>query len=569
MNSLSKILHCLALIVICAGCSSDKNSDQEPASVVEAVNDVSFDWFEYSGGDSEFEQDLDEGHYFNPILAGYNPDPSIVRVGEDYYLVNSSFAHWPGLPIYHSKDLVNWQQIGHGLERTEQLDLAGIETSHGIYAPTIRYHEGVFYIITTAVYSGGNFIITSEDPAGPWSKPVFLPEVGGIDPDLFFDDDGRVYVSHNDEPEGEPLYGGHRALWMWELDLAAMKVLPDSRRLLVNGGVNIEDEPIWTEGPHIYKKDGWYYLTAAEGGTGPNHSQTIFRARNLEDEFVPYENNPILTQRDLDPARPDPIVNAGHADFVQTQHGEWWAVFLASRAYGNGLHNVGRETFLLPVEWRDEWPHILPAGEAIPYRHKRPSGFNSGMDLAPLTGNFDWKDDFDGTELALIWKSLRGPFQDWASVQDGALVITPRSELLTGLQVPSFIGRKQQHENFEARLALDTTFAAGRSAGMAAYQNSKFHYFLALRPSAEGAEVFLEQVAKGESKVLASKVLDQGRQQVIMGMEGRQGLGAFYIENAKGERDYLIKDADLTLLSTNVAGGFVGAHIGMYARIEQ
>ncbi|HET9055110.1 MAG TPA: glycoside hydrolase family 43 protein, partial [Cyclobacteriaceae bacterium] len=297
-------------------------------------NYAEFRWFEYTGGDAIFAGELKKDHYYNPVIAGYYPDPSVVRVKDDYYLVNSSFAYFPGLPIFHSKDLVNWRQIGHAFSRRSQLTFEkGQNMSHGIFAPTIRYHDGLFYIITTDVYGIGNFYITAKNPAGPWSDPVILPEIGGIDPDLFFDDDGRVYIAHNEGPEGEPLYDGHRAIWLWEFDLNNKNVLKNSGRVIVNGGVDISKKPIWIEGPHLYKVNDWYYLSCAEGGTSEDHSQVIFRTKNLAESFVPYEKNPILTQRDLSPARANPVTSTGHADVVQTQNGEWWAVFLGIRPY--------------------------------------------------------------------------------------------------------------------------------------------------------------------------------------------------------------------------------------------
>jgi len=274
------------------------------------VSGVFFEWFEYTGKDKLFDQKLAPGEFQNPVLPGFYPDPSIVRVDDDYYMVNSSFGYFPGLPVFKSTDLVSWQQIGHALTKESQFNFSGLRISKGIFAPTLRYHEGTYYLVTTAVDSGGNFLITSSDPAGPWSDPVFLPEVGGIDPDIFFDDDGRVYITHNSTPIGEPLYDGHRAIWIWEFDLSSKKIIPGSDRLIVDGGVDITKEPIWIEGPHIYKTKGWYYLMCAEGGTGDQHSVVIFRSKSLEEPFVPYEHNPILTQRDLDPSRPNPIANA-------------------------------------------------------------------------------------------------------------------------------------------------------------------------------------------------------------------------------------------------------------------
>ena len=394
---------------------------QQPAA--DQVPPAQFDWFRYQGMDAMFEPPLPAGYYQNPLLAGFFPDPSITQRrnadgSEDFYLVNSSFAYTPGLPILHSKDLVNWQLIGHAITRPSQVEMTGLSVSQGLFAPTLRYHNGLFYLINTAVGGRGNFLLTATDPAGPWSDPIWLPQIGGIDPDLFFDDDGKVYIAHNDAPPGEPLYDGHRAIWLWQYDPVAQAVLTDSRRLLVNGGVDIASRPIWIEGPHLYKHNGWYYLLCAEGGTAEGHSAVIFRSKSLSEPFVPAPHNPILTQRDLPAARGEPQISAtGHADFVRLADGSWWAVFLGQRTYaarpaplsGQPVSavqspqteqapeptafdqqvpasqqpsaryaNTGRETFLLPVHWpadgdQQGWPEILAQGEAVPLRPQRPA----------------------------------------------------------------------------------------------------------------------------------------------------------------------------------------------------
>jgi xylan 1,4-beta-xylosidase len=258
-----------------------------PCAAAEAP-EVAFDWFQYEGLDPQFEEPLQPDHYRNPVLAGFYPDPSVVRVGDDYYLVNSTFAYFPGLPVFHSRDLVHWRKIGHAVNRRGQLTFEnGQGISRGLFAPTIRHHDDTFYIINTDVDGIGNFIITAENPAGPWSDPVRLPEIDGIDPDLYFDEDGRVWVVHNGPPEGEPLYQGHRAIWLWAFDLETMALVKGSNRVLVNGGVDISKKPIWIEGPHLYKANGWYYLSCAEGGTEEGHSQVIFRSRSLDEPFIP------------------------------------------------------------------------------------------------------------------------------------------------------------------------------------------------------------------------------------------------------------------------------------------
>ena len=202
----------------------------------------------------------------NPILMGFYPDPSICRKGEDYYIVNSSFVYAPGVPIFHSRDLAHWEQIGNILDRPSQLPVAGADISDGIYAPTIRYHDGLFYMITTNVTHGNNFIVTAENPEGPWSEPYYLgDDAPGIDPSLFFDDDGKCYYcGTRPNPEGVR-YNGDWEIWIQELDLKTMKLVGESMAIW-KGAVK---DCIWPEGPHIYKIGEYYYLMHAEGGTGP------------------------------------------------------------------------------------------------------------------------------------------------------------------------------------------------------------------------------------------------------------------------------------------------------------
>ena len=282
--------------------------------VSQAAEPVLFDWFEYTGRDKAFAQPLEPGQYRNPILAGFYPDPSIVRAGDRYYLVNSTFTYFPGIPVFESRDLVHWTQVGNVIDRPSQLDFDGLGMSRGVFAPTIEYHAGTFYVLNTSVDAGGNFIATAKNPAGPWSDPIWLKSIDGIDPSLFFDE-GKVYLINNDAPEGTPLYEGHRAIWMTELDPDTLQPV-GPRKVLINGGMDISQKPIWIEGPHIYKRDGWYYLVCAEGGTSLQHSQVVARSRDIWGPYTPYQHNPILTQRDLPEDRADAIGNAGHADLV-------------------------------------------------------------------------------------------------------------------------------------------------------------------------------------------------------------------------------------------------------------
>jgi alpha-N-arabinofuranosidase len=223
----------------------------------------------------------------NPVLAGFYPDPSVLKVGADYYLINSTFAYFPGIPVFHSKDLKNWKQIGNVISRPSQMNFMGHRMTRGLFAPAIDYHNGIYYVTCTLIDRGGNFIVTAKNPAGPWSDPVWLPEVKGIDPSLYFENDKAYIVYNSDAPDNNPLYPGHRTIRIYEFDYASLKVIGEER-ILVNGGVDLSKKPVWIEGPHFIKRNGWYYLYAAEGGTSVNHSQVVFRSRSMQGPFVPY-----------------------------------------------------------------------------------------------------------------------------------------------------------------------------------------------------------------------------------------------------------------------------------------
>ncbi len=295
-----------------------------------------------------------KSEFCNPILAGFYPDPSICGVGSDYYLVCSSFSYFPGIPIFQSKDLVNWKQIGHVMDRPEQLNVDSLGVSRGIFAPAIRYNKGVYYVTCTLVDKGGNFVVTSEKPEGPWSNPVWLPQINGIDPSLFFDDDGKAYIIYNSiPPDDKPLYDGHRTIRMCRFDAAALKIVGEEK-IIVNGGVDITKKPVWIEAPHIFKVGGVYYLIAAEGGTAGWHSEVVFKSANVEGPYTPYEKNPILTQRTLDPKREFPVTSTGHADLVT--HWGLLYLFACVAGYSHLLLDFTNSYGLRPLwPWWPKW----------------------------------------------------------------------------------------------------------------------------------------------------------------------------------------------------------------------
>ncbi|WP_165234139.1 family 43 glycosylhydrolase [Aquisphaera insulae] len=552
-----------------------------PAAAPARAGAVSIESFTYSGTDP-LASSVAGDSFLNPILAGFYPDPSLCRVGDDFYLVNSTFIYFPGLPIFQSRDLVHWVQVGNAIHRPSQAPaLARGNVSGGMFAPTIRFHAGKFHVICTQVGpGGGNFVVSSERPEGPWSDPVWLRGIPGIDPSLFFDE-GHSYVVFNAEaPDNKPLYEGHRAIWLQEVDLIGGKLI-GTRRLLVNGGTDLARKPIWIEGPHLIRKDGWYVLIAAEGGTGPDHSEVVFRSREIDGPYVPYADNPILTQRDLARDRPNPITCTGHADLVELPNGDWWAVFLGCRQDGAGHGLLGRETFLLPVRWADGWPRILEKKTEVPRVVKRPSLLESlPANWHPTTGTFTLTDEFKGKSLDPAWMGLRLPTTDWWKVDPGSgeLRLTPRPpRLTTRNEAPSFLARRQQHAAYTARaiLRVDDETPDG-DAGLAVFQDEGHHFLAGVRVrEGQAREVFVERTLVRERFVrrepaptvlFAAPLRDRARRVELEARGEGTTLSFRYRPNGEGDWITLTDGVDARILSTQSAGGFTGVCIGVHAR---
>ncbi|HEX2628408.1 MAG TPA: glycoside hydrolase family 43 protein [Chitinophagaceae bacterium] len=507
--------------------------------------------------------------YTNPILSGFYPDPSICRVGDDYYLVNSSFAYFPGLPLFHSKDLVNWKQIGHAMDRREQLDHTGAGVSRGLFAPAISYHKGTFYIVCTLIDKLGNFVISAKDPRGPWSNPVALPQVNGIDPSLFFDDNGRAYVLFNSiPPDNKPLHDGHRTIRMFEFDAVNLKII-GSEKLLVNGGTDMAKKPVWIEGPHIYKKDGWYYLLCAEGGTGFNHSEVVFRSKNVDGPYVSYEKNPVLTQRHLDPSRKDPVTTTGHADLVETKDGKWWAVFLGCRPYEGDYYNTGRETFMLPVTWKDGWPIILEGDASVRYRDTVPIPSITRAVTNAFSGNVHYNDNFKAAKLNPRWIFLRTPHTKWYDLKKG-LTMQLRPETITGKSNPSFIGHRQQNIVCKATTMIDFSPASeNEKAGLTIFYNeNRFYYVCVSRCEGEPTNCVQLYRSTGDStkmELLASSPLPAGVKKDILLRITATNEAYFFYYGYKNFYQQIGTAQNVKYLSTKEAGGFVGCIFGLYA----
>nr|WP_320117414.1 glycoside hydrolase family 43 protein [uncultured Marinifilum sp.] len=531
--------------------------------------------FSYQGNNSFYtDNPIDSCQYYNPILSGFYPDPSICKKGDDFYLVNSSFSFFPGIPIFHSTNLTDWEQLGYVLNRPNQLKLDSLDISQGVFAPAITYNRcnDTFYLIGTVVGGGNNFIVKTKNPEGDWSEPIWLPEIAGIDPSLFIDENGKAYIVHNSEPEGGSLYDGHRAIRMWQYDLESDKITGEST-ILVNGGTDIRKKPIWIEGPHLYKIKDYYYLMCAEGGTAENHSEVIFRSKKVNGPFIPYNNNPILSQRQLNENRAYPVTSTGHADLIQDNNGDWWSVFLACRPYDDNLYNTGRETFLLPVKWKNSWPVILDNEESVPLIGKRAKLKNRlPLNKILAKGNFFKFDDFDKENLDFEWNFIRTPKQKWYNIntKEKCLEIDLIKTNIQEKSNPAFIGRRQQHDSFE--VVSKMIFNAKKhqeAAGLVCFQNESNYLFFGKIQVGEKCylqlEAALPEGQKNQKKILKQFEINNKKKELYLKIIGKGRYYDFYYTFDNSDWICFEKDVDASLLSTKKAGGFVGTYIGMYA----
>ncbi|MEU8661612.1 glycoside hydrolase family 43 protein [Actinoplanes philippinensis] len=474
--------------------------------------------------------------FTNPVIAGMHPDPSVCRVGADYYLACSSFEYFPGVPIFHSRDLVHWEQIGNALDRPGQLTLPpATPSSGGVYAPTLRHHDGRFWLITTnCAPGGGSFIVTADDPAGPWSDPVGVPGIG-IDPDLAWDDDGNCWCTYAE-------------IAQIRLDPATGETL-DGPYPLWSGGPRAEAP----EAPHLHRIDGYWYLLIAEGGTERGHAVSIARATSPNGPFEPCPANPVLTHRGTD----RPIQNTGHADLVQGPDGSWWMVLLGVRPGGGtpGWHVLGRETFLVPVAWVDGWP--VP-GELEP-EMTVPWPLAPGAPAAT-------RDDFDSPRLHPRWISVRSrPAASWSTAQrPGWLSLHARGPSLDQPGV-TFVGRRQQDLSCRVRALADPSEGRG---GLAVRLDESHHYAL------EAGDGLVRVTARIGSirHTVTTQPIPEGpvrlRVDVVAatGWHPSQGPDELHLGVEPGDGDFLVlAQLDGRYLSTEVAGGFTGRVIGMFA----
>ena len=520
-----------------------------------------FTSFTYAGNDARFNQQIDESsQYMNPVIAGFYPDPSICRKGDTYYLANSSFAFFPGVPLFESKDLVSWKQTGHILDRDSQLPLQGNHPSAGIFAPDIQYNEKnkTFYMTTMNMGNYTVFFVKTQDPAQGWSEPIYFKQ-GGMDSSFFFDKNGKAYLVYTTRPFGGQNYPGEMAIHVNEFSVKGDSLCSDAVEI-VRGGTDDVVNPEWLEGPHIYRVGKYYYLMCAQGGTGAGHTEVIFRSKNV---YGPYEScptNPILSQQETD--SDFPVSSTGHADLIQTKEGDWYAVFLGCRPYEDDYYNTGRETFLLPVTWEDGWPRILPKGEAVPSVVTKP-GLQT--DVNRPTGNFSYATDFTAETLDMSWIYLRNPRRECFHLDGTSLTIDALPTSISQTEDISAVFRRQHHANFTATAEVEFTPTSGNDlAGFALFQDERHNTVFGKTLVGGKPALTLTRTEKESRQTIATAFL-QGDGKLSLKIEAQGRFYTFlYSEDGKTWQT-LVQGVDATNLSTHTAGGFICSMIGLYA----
>ena len=511
-----------------------------------------------------------EKQYQNPILPGFFPDPTICRSGEDYYLATSSFELFPALPVFHSRDLVHWKPLGYALDRPEQVYLDANLFSGGMMAPTLRCHNGTFYMICCNFADRGNFLVTANDPAGPWSDPLFLPEVDGIDASLFFDTDGSSWVTSTgsfDFPDGR-----EQAIWGARFDPQTGKLLTE-KKVLWRTALRGAPSP---EAPHLYHIGDWYYLITAEGGTEHYHSVAVARCREPLGDYAGCPANPVLTHRHL--GKNFPIGNPGHADLVETQNGQWYAVLLASRLVDGFHKNMGRETWMVPVAWEDGWPVFSPGTGRVEWSYPAPL-LPEDAPQEPLPET----DDFAGSTLAPCWAFWGTPYQDFWKLEEGSLKLRtlarPLARPLRRIQLTSerryddnvaCLLRRQCQPNFDAACLLRSTPAEGESAGLLLLQQCNHQLRVEKRTGCirvvlaecdTNCPPFLPQFKDSTRETVLTEIPCAAAGVVLRIAARGQDLSVFC-------DDRLLCRADGRRINPEALGPMTGTMVGMFASTE-
>ena len=480
--------------------------------------------------------------YTNPILKGLNPDPSICRAGTDYYIATSTMYLYPGIPIYHSRDLVHWTLIGHALTRSEQFLINQNSSTPMIFAPTLRFHEGTFYLITTNVHGGGNFYVTTSDPAGEWSNPIFV-DAEVFDPSLMFDTDGKVYYTRRGP-------GHSKDIVQSEIDIASGNLKTPLAG--ISQGLVSDD----AEAPHLYHIGDWYYLLLAEGGSRFLHMGTIARSRSPWGPFEPCPRNPVLAQHH---AWWHDVKSIGHGDLVEAHDGSWWMVYLGTRHTSyDSLSLIGRETFLSPVTWVDDWPVLnLSAQRSLVVDVPT-------LPQLPVPAGRT-RDDFNTVHLDLRWTFLTIPEPGLYSLTErpGYMRLWGTSSVLTEGTQSAFAGWRQEDFTFECSSCLEfNPDLENEQAGIAVFHRHDFYYAISVSRQGGGRVVQLIKQIGDIHHTNSPIPVEDGP--ILLTVVGKVDTYEFYYKTNDGLRTF-VGSALAQLISSEVVGSWSGVLIGMFS----
>lgn len=481
--------------------------------------------------------------YSNPIIPGFYPDPSICKYEDTYYMVHSTFQYFPGVTLFQSKDLVNWEQIGHVLTRESQLPLGEAGRSGGIFAPTIRCHEGRFYMVTTNVSFGGNFYVWTDDIHGEWSEPIWVDQ-GGIDPSLYFEDRTCYFMSNGQDDEGR------EGITQCEIDISNGKKLTPSKRIWAGNGGR------YLEGPHLYKICGEYYLLASEGGTEYGHMMVCAKGKTPYGPFDNAPNNPILTNRNLGGYV---IQGCGHGDLVEDAKGNWWMVHLAFRQTGkwNMFHITGRETCLVPVEMDKEgWLYAGNKGVTplVVETDRFPEDLKQEKRKSYTIGN---------TKPGVEWCFMRNPdMENYRFSADRIELFATEGSLNDESGSPTFTCIRQREMNGQVSCFLSVE--EGQEAGISLYMDNLHHYDFYLRKVGEQMQI-QKRICIGDIQhIQESNIVSVGKTGEVE-LHIRFSPEQYYFEAVHEEKTYTFGQNRTRYLATEVTEGFTGVMIGLYA----
>lgn len=473
--------------------------------------------------------------YQNPVVKGFYPDPSVCCVDGIYYMVCSSFQYFPGVPLFESRDLVNWKQIGHVLTRKSQIMLEGIGSSGGVFAATIRHYDGRFYVTTTNNTTQQNFYVWTDDIYGQWSEPIYV-EQDGIDPSFYFEDGKAYFMSTGTDDFG------NSGIIQSQIDLATGRKLTPTRSIWKGTGGR------FVEGPHLYKIGGWYYLMASEGGTEYGHMITLCRSKSIWGPFDNCPHNPILTNKNKAPYI---IQGIGHGDLVTGPDGNWYMVSLGFRQIHEWLpfHHLGREVFLTPVmKTCDGWFSCGTDGTT-----------DESYDIPIDTVQQEQKlYTFANTDRNIHWCYLRHPHMENYRLEKDMATLLGTNVTLDHVASPTFIGLRQR--DFQGQLRCRVC-ADGGEAGLTAYMCEENHYDLGIRQTQSGWEAFVRLRIGDANYIHASAPLCSGEAELVIRFE-TQKYHFFVVADG---REIPLSSAQTRYLSTEVATGFTGVLFGLYA----